>query len=270
MSHRPIESNLQPALLASQGKPFAFDEGGYRYLFLDERLMQSAMSINDPTELFLGYTRAMMCFLLFNPAPRHILMVGLGGGSLAKYCHCHLPATRITVLEVDQDVIALRDRFDVPAESDRFHVIHAEAAAYMADVPCEADVIMVDGFNADGVAPELHTSDFYASCRGVLSPQGILVSNFWSEAKDMHILASRLHLEFDYQVWRIRSPDSFNYLYFSLKTDGKSPPPSGFIKKAKALERRFQLGLPDMGRQLHATTEDRSGNSRRTRISWKD
>lgn len=256
MPRRPIKSSLQQALLASNGKPFSFDDGGYRYLFLDERLMQSVMYISNPVELFFGYTRAMMCFLLFNPAPRHILMVGLGGGSLAKYCHRYLPATRITVLEIDQDVIALRDQFGVPAESDRFNVIHAEAAAYLAGTACEADIIMVDGFNAEGIAPELHTSNFYASCYGALSPEGILVTNFWSEATDINILASRLHLEFDYQVWRIRSPDSHNFLYFSLKTDGKSPLPSAFVKKAELLEHRFQLALPDMARQLRVTTED--------------
>jgi spermidine synthase len=55
----------------------------------------------------------MMGFLLFRHEPREILMFGLGGGSLAKYCHRHLPAARIRV-EIDSDVIAFRDQFAVP------------------------------------------------------------------------------------------------------------------------------------------------------------
>ena len=66
--------------------------------------------------MYVSYTRAMMAFLLFNPEPRHVLMIGLGGGSLAKYCHRKLPATRITVLELDHDVIALRAKFGIPAQ----------------------------------------------------------------------------------------------------------------------------------------------------------
>jgi spermidine synthase len=270
MSHRPIESHLQKALLASEGKPFCLDDGGYRYLFLDERLMQSVMSIDNPVELLFGYTRAMMCFLLFNAAPRHIVMAGLGGGSLAKYCHHYLPATRITILEIDHDVIALRDRFDIPADSERFQVIHTDAAAWLATAPSDVDVLMVDGFNADGIASELHTQDFYAACHGVLTPEGILVTNFWTEATNLHILASRLHLEFDYQVWRIRSPDSSNFLYFSVKTDGKSLPPSGWVKRAHQLEAHFKLALPEMAGQLRATTEDRSGNQHQRSHSLLD
>ena len=36
-----------------------------------------------PFALELDYTRCMMAFLLFHPAPRRALMIGLGGGSLA-------------------------------------------------------------------------------------------------------------------------------------------------------------------------------------------
>ena len=259
MSRPPIESKLEQALLASDGKPFYLDDGGYRYLFLDERLMQSMMSIEDPTQLLFGYTRAMMSALLFNQAPSHILMVGLGGGSMAKYCYEYLPEARITVLEVDQDVIALRDKFFIPEDSDRFRIIHTEAASYLAQAECDIDILMVDGFNADGASPELHTSDFYVSCYDTLKPDGILVTNFWSEALDLNILVSRLHLQFDYQVWRLRSPDSHNFLYFSVKNIGKTAPHSGFLKKAKQLEDRFKLGLPDIAAQLYRTTEDGSG-----------
>ncbi len=44
------------------------------------------MSKNDPDKLELGYTRIMTRFLLLNSTPESIAMIGLGGGSLAKYC----------------------------------------------------------------------------------------------------------------------------------------------------------------------------------------
>jgi spermidine synthase len=58
----------------------------------------------------------MMLVLLFNPAPRSILMIGLGGGSLPKYCHRHLPQCDITVVEINPAVISLREAFQVPPE----------------------------------------------------------------------------------------------------------------------------------------------------------
>jgi spermidine synthase len=71
--------------------------------------IQSEMLLSNPDALVLDYARAMMCFALFAPRPRHILMVGLGGGSLAKFCYRHFPDARITVLEISAEVIALRD-----------------------------------------------------------------------------------------------------------------------------------------------------------------
>jgi spermidine synthase len=134
-------SAFEEMYLASKGKPFAFDCEDMRTLHFDNRFVQSAMRISAPDELLLSYTRSMMAFLLFNRRPRNMLMIGLGGGSLAKYCHRILPHTKITVLEVDADVIALRDTFAVPAESERFRVIHIDAKDYFATADQPVDVI---------------------------------------------------------------------------------------------------------------------------------
>jgi len=36
----------------------------------------------------------MMAFLLFHPSPRDVLLVGLGGGSMARFIHQRMPQTR--------------------------------------------------------------------------------------------------------------------------------------------------------------------------------
>jgi spermidine synthase len=247
-------------LRESKGKPFVYDDGDMRSLHFDERLMQSAMWLAAPDELVFGYTRAMMGFLLFNPAPHDILMIGLGGGSLAKYCYRHLPSTRITVLEVDADVIALRDKFMIPADDARFQVIHADAVDYITHTDQNVDVILLDGFNIDGAVPELNSQSFYAACQRILHPQGILVTNLWSEAADLTILMSRLHMEFDYRVWRARSVDSHNLLFFSFNSTRNSPAHRSLMKLAIQLDQRFKLGLPQLVERLHATTTDGRGS----------
>ena len=155
MPKRDIDfpSHFEDALLDSAGKPFAFDNDDVRTLHFDDRFIQSAMRISAPNDLLLSYTRAMMGFLLFKPQPRHILMIGLGGGSLAKYCHARLPETRISVLEVERDVIALREKFLIPADDARFCIIRADAADYLVATHDKADVILHDGYGADGLAP---------------------------------------------------------------------------------------------------------------------
>src|SRR3546814_13432175 len=65
--------------------PLIFELGNMRSLLANWAFVQSIMSIDDPDRLMLDYTRQMMGFLLFNPSPQTIEMIGLGGGSLAKY-----------------------------------------------------------------------------------------------------------------------------------------------------------------------------------------
>ena len=90
------------------GAPLVRTQGNRRTLEFQPGDIQSEMLLSHPDALVLAYARAMMCFALFVPRPRHILMVGLGGGSLAKFCHRHFPHTRITVVEISAEVIALR------------------------------------------------------------------------------------------------------------------------------------------------------------------
>ena len=54
------------------------------YLHVGGEAIQSAMRMDDPFALELDYTRCMMAFLLFHPQPRRALMIGLGGGSIAR------------------------------------------------------------------------------------------------------------------------------------------------------------------------------------------
>ena len=109
-------------------QPYIFDSACERRLHFTNHATQSAMSLSDPDALIAQYTRKMMAFLLFNPHPEHIVMIGLGGGSLAKFCYRNLPRSRITVVEIDEDVIALRDEFCIPKDDGRFRVVHDDGA----------------------------------------------------------------------------------------------------------------------------------------------
>lgn len=139
--------------------------------------VQTAMRKNAPFALHLPYTRAMMAFQLFQPQPAHIVIVGLGGGTLSKYCHRRFPGAIVTTVEIDARVIALRDQFHIPEDSDRFRVVHADAAAWLARMRDAADVLLLDGFDADGLPESLSNQRFYDSCHAALRADGVLVTN---------------------------------------------------------------------------------------------
>ena len=213
--------------------------------------IQSEMRLSRPDALVLDYARAMMCFALFVPAPRHILMVGLGGGSLAKFCYRHFPAARITVLEISAEVIALREQFQVPPDDARLRVIHADAAGYVQAAPDSVDVILVDGFDAAGMPPELGSAAFYAGCRHALRAGGVLVANLLSYDPHYAALTGRIGAAFDGRVCQFDGIAGNNHILFALRTAGRpSPALARRAARHARLARWRGLGLAPLNRLL--------------------
>src|SRR6476620_10511874 len=81
-------------------RPRIYQDGDSVSLQFQIGEIQSEMLASDPNFLVLSYTRTMVAFTLFNPAPRRIAIIGLGGGSIPKWCYHQLPVTHITVIEI--------------------------------------------------------------------------------------------------------------------------------------------------------------------------
>ena len=162
-------------------KPFLVDNRRIRSLrFAIDGAVQSEMRLDEPEILVSAYTRKMMGFLLFRDRPREVVMIGLGGGSLAKFCHRHLPSTRMTVIEINADVIALRSHFQIPPDDSRLRVIHGDGSAYVAAMARSnqsTNVLLVDAFDRQGIATAVTERAFLQNARRMLSTLGIFVMN---------------------------------------------------------------------------------------------
>jgi len=134
----------------------------------------------------------MMGFLLFHPSPGTIEIIGLGGGSLAKYCHRYIPEASIVAIEIDPDVIAVREQFFMPPESERFEIVCDDGAEFVARDPGRCDILLVDGFDKDGQPAQLCSSEFYRDCRSRLNPGGILVVNLCDDHWKHGAILSRI------------------------------------------------------------------------------
>jgi len=239
----PAIRDFVQILVDGWGKPSVCDEGGVRSLQFSGGAVQSSMRVSAPYELDLSYTRAMMGFQLFNDDPQHILLVGLGGGSLSKYCYQQFPQARITTLEISPDVIALRDEFLIPPDNERFAVVQADAVDYLARSDLQADVILLDGYDAEGLPKNLCTESFYSNCWQALSAQGVLAANLWGGEQNRGIYLNRLRGIFDGRVWWSKPRNSSNLIVFAVKNEHFYPQWSRLIAKAQTLSTRYRLDL---------------------------
>nr|WP_316640061.1 transferase [uncultured Roseateles sp.] len=198
-------------------KPFVYETLTTKALHFTISEIQSRMQPQRPYALDLEYTQTMMAVLLFNSQPETLTMIGLGGGSLAKFCHHHLPTTRIKVIEINPHVIALRDEFKVPPDSERFKVRRGDGAEFVRLAPYPADVLMVDGFDNEGQPPELCSQRFYDDCLDALQPDGLMVVNLHAGDREHDLFLARIKRSFGDEVLVVGDADRSNSIVFACK-----------------------------------------------------
>jgi spermidine synthase len=244
----------------SYDKPFIVDSGRRRFLHFDLENVQSAMHLEDPNRLCLAYTRKMMTFLLFNRTPQRILLLGLGGGSLAKFCYESLPRATIIAVEPNPDVIALREEFLIPADDARFRVVQADGADYVARLPPGEDVILADACDRSGVAPELNAVEFYRNACRCLAPGGVFVINVCGEphSRKAHLL--KIRDAFDDEILTLQVRPNGNLIVLAFKEPRQDASREQLEGTASDLKRRFRL---DFSKYVRSIEQD--GQLRRER-----
>lgn len=184
-------------------RPFVHRTRDSRALHFSIHEVQSFMRSDAPDALALAYTRLMMGFLLWQPRPACIGLIGLGGGSLVKFCHRYLGDSRLEVVEINPHVLALREEFEIPPDDARLRVHCGDGVRWVREHPGAFDVLMVDGYDYDGLPSALATQRFYDDCAAALAPQGLLVLNLF-RGHPLHALhLDRLRRSFDGAVLEV-------------------------------------------------------------------
>lgn len=238
-------------------RPYVHEVAGTKALHFTIAEIQSRMQTERPDALDLEYTRRMMGALLFMPQPQRLLMIGLGGGSLAKFCYRHLPNARIKVLEINPHVIALRDEFCVPPDDARFTVRCGDGAELVRLTRHAPDLLMVDGFDNEGQPAALCSQRFYDDCHDALQPEGLLVVNLYAGHPQHELFLARIRRSFDDEVLTVGDADCSNTIVFAAKSKalrrrlpGLPACPPGFDPQAWTELREALLAVSAAQRQL--------------------
>jgi len=227
----------------ARGKPsIAVSESrGVRTLHVGGEAIQSSMRVEDPFALALDYTRCMMAFLLFHPEPRQALMIGLGGGSLAKFFHRRLKRTRVRVVELDpRIVVAAREHFHLPPDDARLQVEIGDGAEALTPECC--DVLLIDAFEDELHVPRLASGEFYDGAFLALTEPGAVVINFMNDDPKFDQTLVRLERAFGGAVLCMPALYDPNIAVFALKGVPPAIEWSALRARAESLESR--LGLP--------------------------
>jgi spermidine synthase len=230
---------------------------GVRSLHFGTNARQSAMALDEPDRLELPYLRAMLAGLLFAPEPRRVLLLGLGGGSLAKFLLQHFAGCRIETVEARVLVEDLARRYFGLPEDPRLRVSIDDGHDFLCGQPASCygsyDCIFVDIFDAAGVAAAIHRHDFFAAGARLLAPAGVFAVNLWSSHPESLRQAMRmLNLYFDGGTMRLQVVGRGNVIGFGFGPEIPKPDRASLEQRARALELRVGIEFSRLLEQLYA------------------
>lgn len=226
------------------------EDGGLRTLHLGDTLwVQGAMQVRAPQVLVLEYVRRMMAWMLWRERSvvtcGHAVQLGLGAGSITRFCHGVLAMGRVTAVELNPAVIAAcRQSFRLPADDTRLRVVQGDAALWVAEPLHEsvAAVLNVDLYDHDAAAPVLDSAAFYADCRRVLAPGGVMTVNLFGRHSSFSGSAARIAAAFGRdQVWSLRPTVEGNTVVVAAR-DVVVPDRATLSARAATIEHLY--GLP--------------------------
>lgn len=160
------------------------DRGECRSLYFETPIQQSSINLRQPEQLVFEYYRALCIALLFQTAPSKVLILGLGGGALARFLHDALPDAGITSVEFREAVVDVAyEHFQVPV-SQRLETWVADAHSFVAQTDQMFSVVFVDLYDALGMSEALSSMAFFDSCRAVMPREGVMAINLWRTDKE--------------------------------------------------------------------------------------
>ena len=204
-------------------EPVTFSEsGGVRYLHFGSELIQGAMRIRDPNEIYLEYNQQMMAWLLFletKPGMR-VAQLGLGTGALTKFTHLHCPAVKSTVVELNPAVIvSARSMFSMPDDDRRLETLQVDAKQFVKNYKYKNtfDAVQVDLYDAICDGPSASSLEFYKGCYNTLKEPGVLTVNLFSRHKSFKINLKNICEAFDNRVLLFPESHDCNVVAIAFK-----------------------------------------------------
>ncbi len=147
---------------------------------------QTCIDLQASEKMVFDYTRMMMSSLFVKPDPARVLIVGLGGGTLSMALGKVLPHATIDTVEIDPAVLAVAQKFFGYESGPRQRVFLDDGRAFIERMQREGtkyDLILLDAFDVNYIPPHLLTQEFLRHARNILSTDGVLVANTFSESK---------------------------------------------------------------------------------------
>lgn len=202
------------------------DVKGYRLLRFDSAI-QSTMALGDPQRGGFEYTDFFHVPMVFNPAARRVLFLGLGGGTGPKSFLRLYPGVDVEVAEIDPAVVDVARRYFGVPESDRLTTVLQDGRVHLQRAKESYDIIVADAY-ASGpygayIPYHLATIEFFQLAYRRLTNGGCIVYNVVgasngrdvSTLRDLRTTMARVF----HATYTFQAASSLNSIVIGVKLD---------------------------------------------------
>jgi len=136
-------------------------------------------NMTSEREEFVYHENLIHPALTIHDAPKNILIIGGGDGGSSEEALKHPSVERVTMVEIDKDVIKVakdhfqavhHDVFDHPS----LRVVIDDGMRFIQETQEKFDMIALDLNDPIGPAAPLYATEFFQQCRQALAPQGLM------------------------------------------------------------------------------------------------
>ncbi len=139
--------------------------------------LESAVDLADPLRLVVPYTRTLFAAVFFQPQPKNILMIGLGGAGFHRVFTHAFPEARLQSVELDPKVFELCQTKLAFKPTEKTPVAVMDGRLFVRRNREQWDWLILDAFRGGFVPPHLKTLEFYRECAARLGERGVFVTN---------------------------------------------------------------------------------------------
>lgn len=177
--------------ISGQVRVVDFDE---RRALVVDGIGQSAIDRTTGVS-YLEYTHLLSAPASGLPERGRVLILGLGGGSIARQILRARPDLRVTACELDEEIVRVaRAHFDLPAACDVRIEDGRRLLRQMSNEGAAFEYVVIDLFSGEREPWYVFTREAFEEVRSTLAPGGLLGINFFGVCKpgDTRAIASLL------------------------------------------------------------------------------
>lgn len=167
----------------SHGRLLVVDSGGCRHLRYGgvDGIDQTVVTRRRPYDLATEYLRVATIGAVVAERLERALLVGLGGGSYARFLRRHFPRVRIDVVEIDPIMVRLAREYFGFRKGRDLRLFVEDAAGFVADAAADAawryDFVFLDAYHGQKIPAPLARLAFFRAVSALLEPGGKAVAN---------------------------------------------------------------------------------------------